>query len=169
MDRLAKAVGKSRRKPAGIPRRKCAPEKIEENWCDDCVLRAGGKVIRFSQGRETRQTPGIPDRLYRLCGVTFWWEVKPEDGHLTAEQLGFLRDELDGLRPAGCGTAHNLAQFLAAVLAVSGVEQRRRQALVAGELAVTAWQVRGLRGVPTSRHPTRRQRDKALAELSGKP
>lgn len=51
----------------------------------------GCRVVRFSQTRATRQTPGIPD-LKVYCprkGVTWWMEVKAPGGKQEPEQQVF--------------------------------------------------------------------------------
>jgi hypothetical protein len=51
--------------------------------------------VRFSQPRATKQTLGIPDRLY-LCprrGLAFWGELKRVGGKATPQQTA-LHDDL---------------------------------------------------------------------------
>lgn len=51
----------------------------------------GFTAIRFSQSRETRQTPGIPDRLYINSSkrLAVFWEAKTEIGKQSASQRAF--------------------------------------------------------------------------------
>jgi len=55
----------------------------------------GCSVYVFSQGRKTRQTPGIPDLYVQYKGKRWWHESKTEAGRLSAAQVEFAGRELD--------------------------------------------------------------------------
>lgn len=90
-------------------------EKDEEAACDNVVCRAGADrkdVVRFSQSRASRQSPGISDRRYRVRSSAFWWEVKADDGRLSDDQILFLSREMDCGEVVGCGNEGDLIAFL---------------------------------------------------------
>lgn len=89
-------------------------EKEEETACDRLAADLGADIIRFSQVRHTMQTPGIPDRRYRHRGQAMWFEVKPEDGKLTAEQLEFLTREHECGMIVAAGGRDELLRLLSA-------------------------------------------------------
>jgi hypothetical protein len=63
-------------------------EKDEERFADKAAAMLGFTVVRFSQPRASKQSPGIPDRLY-LCprrGRGFWGELKRVGGKATPQQ-----------------------------------------------------------------------------------
>lgn len=68
-----------------------AEEDAHVEAADKLVRSLGGHVIRNSQKRASKVTPGIPDRLYafprhaRWC----WWEAKSEIGKQSSAQLWF--------------------------------------------------------------------------------
>jgi hypothetical protein len=64
-------------------------EKQVEGECDKLVTLMGWSVVRFSQARASRQTPGIPDRKYYKGSRTFWFECKAEGGKQRPEQKAF--------------------------------------------------------------------------------
>lgn len=133
-----------------LPTKHRAPvrsEKAEERLCDDLVARIAGReaVVRFSQARATNQTPGIPDRRYRLFGVALWFEIKAENGKLSAAQRDYLRAELACGSAAACGTLEDLSALLPVlredrVAIVPGAEL-----LDACTTLVDRWVARGLR------------------------
>ena len=112
-------------------------EKEEERRCDDLILGAGGEAVHFSQARASKQTPGIPDRRYRVRGVAFWWEVKAEDGQLTRDQYHFLMRERHAGCLGGCGTSEDLVKVLTCKPGDIPLE------LIA---SVVQWATRGFRG-----------------------
>jgi len=63
-------------------------EKDIEQAGDRLMNTLGFAGVHFSQARATRQTPGIPDRLYihEQLGVACWWEAKTEIGRQSASQ-----------------------------------------------------------------------------------
>ena len=81
------------------PRR--AIEKEVERRVDALCAAAGCKAVRFSQPRNTMQTPGIPDRRYYpdplkpphfgALGRAFWFEAKAPGGWQTKPQQDFQR------------------------------------------------------------------------------
>lgn len=96
-------------------------ERDEERLCDDLVARISSRdcVVRFSQPRNTMQTPGIPDRRYWVYNVALWYEIKAANGRLTGAQEGFLRSELARGCLAACGTLEDLAALLPVLRAVA--------------------------------------------------
>lgn len=68
-----------------------ASEKQEEHLGDQLMLSLGFFVIRFSQPRNTMQTPGISDRRYMhsVRRLSVWWEAKREGGKQSEHQKQF--------------------------------------------------------------------------------
>ena len=100
--------------PFAARARKCRSESAEGALCDDFVLRAPrGSLANLSQQRESNLTRGLSDRRYRFYGASFFYEIKAEDGQLTATQHGFLLDELANGALATCGTLDDLQWFAA--------------------------------------------------------
>ena len=70
-------------------------EKAIEHDGDVMMQKAGFTVIRFSQARKTKQTPGIPDRRYyrrpraNSSALIVWWEAKSSSGKQSAHQKAF--------------------------------------------------------------------------------
>lgn len=66
-------------------------EKQIEHLGDKIMKAVGFTAIRFSQPRNTMQSPGIPDRRYylptRKLGV--WWEAKSAEGKQSKHQRDF--------------------------------------------------------------------------------
>lgn len=120
-------------------------EKDVQALCDALVRQLGGEVTCFSQPRATMQTEGIPDRRYTIYGSAFWWEVKAEDGQLTADQHDFLQREHLSQSLGGCGTLEDLRDFLVSVRAGQVV------ALLAGRTLLARWATRGFRKSTTRR------------------
>jgi hypothetical protein len=112
-------------------------EATVEKWCDDLAAKLGADVVEFSQAQAAQQTPGIPDRRYRARGRCVWFEVKPADGKLSAEQLQFLTREMECGQIVGCGGVDELAALLTA-----GEDETARQR---GWRQVQAVAARGLR------------------------
>jgi hypothetical protein len=87
-----------------------ALEKVIEHEGDKVMLALGFKVIRFSQPRATKQTPGIADRRYyrrprapglggpwtatnmRAEAVVLWWEAKAATGKQTPAERDFQEE-----------------------------------------------------------------------------
>jgi hypothetical protein len=87
----------------------------EESRCDLAVetIYGVGSVIRLGQkGRRTRNTGGVPDRVY-FCGPrVLWWEVKSKHDYLSPEQIIFLHNILERGGMAGCGRREDLLALL---------------------------------------------------------
>lgn len=68
-------------------------EKDEERDGDRVMVLYGFAPWRLSQPRATKQTPGLPDRLYtdETRGVAVWWEAKREGGRQRPAQRAFQR------------------------------------------------------------------------------
>ena len=79
-------------------------EKQIEHMGDKLMFALGFSIIRFSQPRNTMQTPGIPDRLYlhEGEGLAVWWEAKTAKGVTSYAQQEFQRMALV------CGHQHVL-------------------------------------------------------------
>lgn len=73
------------------PRTDWRTEKTVETSGDRFMESLGFRTIRFSQPRNTMQTPGIPDRRYynpmRDCAL--WWEAKTAVGYASGPQVAF--------------------------------------------------------------------------------
>jgi hypothetical protein len=71
------------------PRR--ALEKAVEARIDRLCALAGCTAVRFSQARASKQSPGIPDRLYFAPehALAFWVEAKSANGVQSPAQLAF--------------------------------------------------------------------------------
>lgn len=69
-------------------------EKEEMARADEAAALLGFRVVRFSQPRATKQTPGIPDRLYLhpRKRAAFWWEAKSETGECSPAQMALHAD-----------------------------------------------------------------------------
>lgn len=94
--------------------RGCRSEAAEAQLCDDFVMKAPrGSMANLSQQRASNLTRGLSDRRYRFYGHSFFYELKAEDGQLTASQHGFLLDELANGALATCGTLEDLQWFAA--------------------------------------------------------
>jgi len=79
--------------------------------------RAGCRVVSFSQGRRTRQTPGIPDlRIYCARIRAAWWhEVKAGDGQQRPAQRVFQQ------MAESCGEVYVLGGLDAAIVQLQRV------------------------------------------------
>jgi hypothetical protein len=66
-------------------------EKDEEHAGDQLMAMTGFEIVRFSQPRNTMQTPGVSDRLYihRARKLAVWWEAKRVGGKQSAHQRKF--------------------------------------------------------------------------------
>ena len=64
-------------------------ERTVEDSGDRFMMALGFTPIRFSQPRNTMQTPGIPDRRYYspARGAAVWWEAKTEIGRPSGPQV----------------------------------------------------------------------------------
>jgi hypothetical protein len=137
--------------------RTCRSEDAEGALCDSLIRQLSGRsgVVQLSQKRESMLTEGLPDRRYRVCGAALFWEVKAEDGKLTAAQHAFLLDELQHGALAACGTLTDLYAM---------IEILRRAQAGEGEIApasacaylVAKWAERGYRSEPRRRRRRRR-------------
>ncbi len=87
--------------------------------CDELVGHYDGGIVGFSQARATQQTPGIPDRRYRIGGVAAWFELKAPDGRLSHVQKVFLEAELACGSVVGVGGVEELAELITAVRELS--------------------------------------------------
>lgn len=75
-------------------------EKHVEANCDRLMAGLGYTAIRFSQPRNTMQTPGIPDRRYYKADAfqdgtrvahAIWFECKRPGGKQSAAQVAFQK------------------------------------------------------------------------------
>lgn len=71
-----------------------ARESLHMQAADELVMAMGGRVYRLSQSRPTKQSLGLPDRLYVLAGKGKWytWEAKAEWGRLSEAQRVFAEE-----------------------------------------------------------------------------
>lgn len=72
-------------------------EKDETRLADRAAELLGFVSVHFSQARASKQTPGIPDRLYLHPGhgIALWAELKRAGGKVSPQQErfhGWLRD-----------------------------------------------------------------------------
>ncbi len=86
------------------PKRRKSPEKREEEAIDEAAIKRGAFVYRFSQPRESMQTPGIPDRYFVWPHLSLWWEIKSPTGVLSQAQAKFAMQCAKNGTPYGCGT-----------------------------------------------------------------
>lgn len=66
-------------------------EKQHEAEGDRLMLALGFEVVRLSEARKTKKTPGVPDRKYyhRRRRLTLWWEAKASSGTQRPDQRVF--------------------------------------------------------------------------------
>lgn len=66
-------------------------EKQVEHLGDKLMSAVGFEIVRFSQPRNTMQTPGIPDRRYYhpTRKLVLWWEAKRAKGKQSMAQQDF--------------------------------------------------------------------------------
>lgn len=114
-------------------------ERDVEHLCDQLVEQHGGKVVRYSQPRASKQTAGIADREYFVLGARIRYEVKAPDGKLSQEQYELLTSEYATGGVAAVGGLEELRHLLVS-LRHSQDEARRL-----GWLFVRLWAARGLR------------------------
>ena len=88
-----------------------------EQDCDKLIRELGGTVITFGRkGQRTKNTHGIPDRLYFVRGKMVWFEIKSPNDYLSDEQIVFL-DRVQGYGGiAGCGNVGDLRELLQATV-----------------------------------------------------
>ncbi len=79
-------------------------EKGEQVDIERSAHARGAFVYRFSQSRETQQTPGIPDLYLVWPDLAVWWEVKTATGVLSQAQARFAMQATANGTPYGCGT-----------------------------------------------------------------
>jgi hypothetical protein len=116
-------------------------ERDVERACDRLIAQVGGDVIRTNPPGPTRQHIGLPDRRYRVKGRAFFVELKAPSGKITAEQLAFLRAELDCGCLALCGGVDEVAAMVRRI--VSGTQDAALQGWC--REIVEAWSAKGLR------------------------
>ncbi len=63
--------------------------------CDALARSLGWAVESYSDARQVRTAPGLPDRRYVRAARRVWVECKAPGGKLTPEQHRFLVSELD--------------------------------------------------------------------------
>jgi hypothetical protein len=92
-----------------------APRKTlsTEQQCDALIKLLGGIVVQMGQkGKRTRNTKGIPDRLYFVQTRMVFFEVKSANDYLSPEQFNFLTSVLAYNGVAGCGNRDDLCELL---------------------------------------------------------
>lgn len=144
-----------------LSQRGARSEKAEQQLCDDLISRIAGKehIVNLSQTRASMITVGVPDRRYRVYGVGLWWETKPEDGKLTAEQHAFLLSELRHGALGGVGTLEDLQRMLVPLQALHSARDSHTRADAIAHAAmhcltlVGQWAARGYR---RERQPSKR-------------
>lgn len=89
------------------------PAPSMEAQCDALIRQLGGAVVQFGQkNRRTRNTQGIPDRLYFVQNRMVYFEVKSASDYLSAKQILFLTNVLTHGGVAGCGSCEDLTVLL---------------------------------------------------------
>lgn len=137
--------------------RACRSEDAEGALCDSLIGQITGAsgVVQLSQRRESQLTLGLPDRRYRVHGFAFFWELKADDGQLTASQHAFLLDELQHGALAGCGTLEDLAIIVELLKRARAGERSLAPAVACAHL-IARWAERGYRREPPRRHRRKR-------------
>ena len=94
------------------------PEKAEVRDADRMAQLLGFRGVHFSQPRASKQTPGIPDRLYLhpATGVAVWWEAKAEKGRLSVAQEQMHADLRECGQAVVVGTAAMIIRALQEVI-----------------------------------------------------
>lgn len=117
--------------------RACRPkEKDVEAACDRLMVGLGYTPIRFSQPRNTMQTPGIPDRRYYKADRmfppaahhSFWFECKRPGGKQSPAQLAFQQLVVSCGEQYVLGGLDELARYL---IAHAPLGRLQREALIA--------------------------------------
>jgi hypothetical protein len=96
-------------------------EKDVEHAGDQLMQTYGFRVIRFSQPRASKQTPGIPDRLYMHAQrqLVVWWEAKGPRGKQRPAQERFQALAIATGMEYVLGGVHELRAWLTRKLEVS--------------------------------------------------
>ena len=85
----------------------------EEAQCDALIRQLGGAVVSLGRkDRRTRNTQGVPDRLYFVQNRMVYFEVKSTADWLSAPQIVFLTNVLSHGGIAGCGNREDLMTLL---------------------------------------------------------
>lgn len=122
-----KQRGRDRRRHEGRGRKLAKSEPPPATWqeleaaLDRLHQDVGFSVLRFSQRRRSRQTEGIPDRLYahELLRVAFWFEAKFGRGAVEEDQEN----------------VHTLLRLCGHRVVVGGLEEARENLLDLGIVA----------------------------------
>ena len=86
-----------------------------EQDCDKLIATLYGPsaIVRLGQkGKRTRNTDGVPDRLYFLPTQLLYFEVKSATDYLSGPQIGFLLNVIARGGIAGCGNRDDLCTLL---------------------------------------------------------
>lgn len=86
-----------------------------ESQCDALItsVYGSGAIVRLgAKGKRTRNTEGVPDRLYWCGGRMVYFEVKSATDYLSPQQYEFLRKILVRNGIAGCGSRDDLLALL---------------------------------------------------------
>ena len=90
------------------------PTSTEQD-CDKLIATLYGPaaIVRLGQkGKRTRNTDGVPDRLYWCKDRIVFWEVKSATDYLSSPQIAFLLNVLARDGVAGCGNRDDLCTLL---------------------------------------------------------
>ena len=115
------------------------PESDQEILCDELVASHAGRVVRQSQRRASHVSEGLSDRQYYLFDHHVVFEVKAEDGKLSAAQYDLLELHHRSNGIAGCGTIADLRVLIPAL------RRSREEGRALGWRLVQLWAARGLR------------------------
>lgn len=138
--------------------RACRSEDAESELCDSLILQLTGRsgVVNLSQKRESQLTIGLSDRRYRAHGYAFFYEIKAEDGKLTASQHAFLLDELQHCALAGVGTLEDLRALLDVLRLNYGGRNTTGEPFTHCQALIARWAGKGYRREPPRRHRRKR-------------
>lgn len=108
-------AGDARGRP--VPTEEELREALEDTHQDEgdrTVLSLGGRVVKLSQKKRVKYTPGIPDRRYYFPALrlVFWWEWKAEWGRQSPAQRQFQEDEEASGGIYGLGRFADFERFL---------------------------------------------------------
>ena len=86
-----------------------------ESQCDKLIATMYGPnaIVRLgAKGQRTRNTDGVPDRLYWCPQGIVFFEVKSKTDYLSVPQIAFLMNVLIRHGIAGCGNRDDLCTLL---------------------------------------------------------
>jgi len=127
-------------------------ERHVEQQCDALVQQHGGRIVRYSQPRASKQTAGIADREYYVLGAKIRFECKASDGKLSQDQLELLTLEHLAGGLVCVGGVQELKHLLIAL------RHSKDLARDLGQLFLELWAARGVRRTTKPTPPRNRDR-----------